>query len=110
MTTVVAVPGRSREQRLEALARGNEIRSARAQTKRKLKTRQMAVAELLKSPSAAIVKMHVYDLLIAQPKWGRVKTGKTLGRLGISPSKTVGGLTDRQRKELVHAVSNGQGT
>jgi hypothetical protein len=40
-------------------------------------------------------------MLLAVPKYGRVKTGKILQHCKISPSKTIGGLSKRQRGELV---------
>jgi hypothetical protein len=35
------------------------------------------------------------------PKYGRVKVNKLLIQCRISPSKTLGGLSPRQRHELV---------
>ena len=43
----------------------------------------------------------VFDMLLAVPKYGRVKANKVLQQVRISPSKTIGGLSDRQRTELV---------
>jgi hypothetical protein len=43
----------------------------------------------------------VFDLLLAVPKYGRVKVNKILSQCRISPSKTLGGLSERQRRELV---------
>ena len=43
----------------------------------------------------------VFDLLLAVPKYGRVKVNKILTQCKIWPSKTVGGLSERQRRELV---------
>ena len=43
----------------------------------------------------------VFDLLLAVPKYGRVKVNKVLSQCRISPSKTLGGLSERQRGELV---------
>jgi hypothetical protein len=40
-------------------------------------------------------------MLLAVPKYGRVKANKILQTCRISPSKTIGGLSDRQRAELV---------
>ena len=40
-------------------------------------------------------------MLLAVPKYGRVKANKVLQQCRISPSKTVGGLSERQRGELV---------
>jgi hypothetical protein len=43
----------------------------------------------------------VIDILMAVPKFGRVKAARFLNQCRISQSKTVGGLSERQRTELV---------
>ena len=43
----------------------------------------------------------VFDMILAVPKYGRVKANKILNQCRISPSKTIGGLSERQRAELV---------
>jgi hypothetical protein len=48
--TSAAVPERSHEQRLRALRRANEIRSARAQLKRDLKGGKAKIEQLLLDP------------------------------------------------------------
>lgn len=99
MTT--AAPDRSLEQRMDALQRANTVRSRRAQLKRDIKAgRKDPIAVLLDSPEY-VETMHVFDLLIATPKFGRVKVNKYLVQARVSPSKTVGGLSERQRGELV---------
>ena len=40
-------------------------------------------------------------MLMAVPKFGRVKAARFLNQCRISQSKTVGGLSDRQRAELI---------
>ena len=40
-------------------------------------------------------------MLLAVPKYGRVKVNKILAHYRIAPSKTIGGLSERQRSELV---------
>ena len=40
----------------------------------------------------------VFDLMLAVPKYGRVKDNKILSQCRISPSKTLGGLSQRQRR------------
>ena len=40
-------------------------------------------------------------MLMAVPKFGRVKAARLLNTCRISQSKTVGGLSDRQRQELI---------
>jgi hypothetical protein len=43
-------------------------------------------------------------MLLAVPKVGRVKANKVLNLCRISPSKTIGGLSERQRTELVELM------
>jgi hypothetical protein len=45
--------------------------------------------------------MKVFDILLALPKYGRVKANKILTQCRMSPSKTIGGMSLRQRTELV---------
>ena len=97
----VAAPERSLVQRMEALARANDIRSRRAQLKRDLKAGRQPIHELLLRPPEYLETAKVFDLLLAVPKYGRVKVGRILSQCKISPSKTVGGLSERQRTELV---------
>lgn len=42
----------------------------------------------------------VADLLLAVPRHGPVKVDKLLRRCRIAPTKTIGGLSQRQRDEL----------
>lgn len=99
------VPGRSLEQRLEALRKANEVRSYRAQVKVDLKAGQMDVRAVILSEHPHFQTWQVFDLLLALPHVGRVKANAVLRKHHISPSKTVGGLTLRQRKELLEAVA-----
>jgi hypothetical protein len=97
----IAAPERSLVQRMEALARANDVRSRRAQLKRDLKAGRQPIHELLLGPPEYLETAKVFDLLLAVPKYGRVKVNKILSQCKISPSKTVGGLSQRQRAELV---------
>ena len=97
----VAAPERSLVQRMEAPQRANDIRSRRAQLKRDLKAGRTPIHELLLDPPDYVQTAKVFDLLLAVPKYGRVKVNKILSQCRISPSKTLGGLSERQRGELV---------
>jgi hypothetical protein len=96
-----ATPERSLNQRMDALARANEVRSARAQLKRDLKAGRSSIQSLLLDPPEYLETAKVFDMLLAVPKYGRVKVNKMLLACRISPSKTIGGLSERQRGELV---------
>jgi hypothetical protein len=99
-----SAPERSHIQRMEALQRANHIRTQRAQVKRDLKARKTTIDRLLENPPEYLETAKVIELLLAVPKYGRVKANKILQQCRISPSKTVGGLSDRQRKELVELL------
>jgi hypothetical protein len=96
-----AAPERSLVQRMDALQRANEIRTKRAQLKRDLKGGRVSIHDLLLTPPDYLETAKVFDMLLAVPKYGRVKVNKILVQCRISPSKTIGGLSERQRNELV---------
>ena len=97
----VAAPERSLQQRMDALQRANLIRMQRAQLKRDLKAGRHSIHDLLLEPPDFVETAKVFDMLLAVPKYGRVKVNKVLQQCRISPSKTIGGLSQRQRTELV---------
>ena len=96
-----AAPERSLVQRMDALQRANEIRTRRAQLKRDLKGGRVSIQDLLLDPPDYLETAKAFDMLLAVPKYGRVKVNKILVTCRISPSKTIGGLSERQRNELV---------
>ncbi len=96
-----SAPERSLEQRMAALKRANEIRTRRATLKRNLKDGRANPQALLLSPPEYIMTAKVSEVLLAVPKYGQVKVNKILAQCRISPSKTIGGLSSRQRAELV---------
>jgi hypothetical protein len=96
-----AVPERTHDQRMRALRRANEIRSKRAQLKRDLKGGKVKIEALLRDPPDYVMSAKAFDMILAVPKYGRVKANKILSQCRISPSKTIGGLSERQRGELV---------
>ena len=96
-----AVPERTSEQRMKALNKANEIRTARAQLKRDLKAGKVKIQTLLLDPPEYVMSAKAFDMILAVPKYGRVKANKILTQCRIAPSKTIGGLSERQRAELV---------
>jgi len=94
-------PVRSLAQRHSALIRANEVRTYRAQLKVDVKQGRQTVHDLILNPPEIIETMKLFDLLLAVPSMGRVKVNKLLVSCRISPSKTIGGLSERQRTEVV---------
>jgi hypothetical protein len=99
--TAAAVPERTHDQRMRALRRANEIRTRRAKLKRDLKAGKVKVEALLLDPPEYVLSAKAFDMILAVPKYGRVKANRILSQCRISPSKTIGGLSERQRAELV---------
>lgn len=92
-------PSRSHEQRLNALERANQIRTARAELKREIRHGARTLESLLDHPDTASMK--VLAALLEVPKIGPTKARRIMKSAGCSPSKTFGGLTDRQREDLI---------
>lgn len=94
-------PPRSLIQRQEALLAANTVRTFRKNLKRDLKAGRAFVNDYIQSPPQLIETMKVFDLLLATPKLGRVKVNQIMVRARISPAKTIGGLSDRQRTAVL---------
>lgn len=91
---------------MDALAGANVVRLERAQQRRLLRTGEITLAEALEHP--AMQSMTVFNLLICQHRWGRDRAQRLLrsfDRYPVSESKRVRELTDRQRAELLWAMS-----
>ncbi len=86
---------------MDALSRANMVRSQRAALKAELKRGVVGIRDVLAAPPEYLLTAKVLDVLMAAPKCGRVKSAKIIEQCRISPSKTVGGLSDRQRTELL---------
>ena len=99
-------PGSPERQRLEALQRANEIRQGRARLKRAMKIGGVDPAKLFLDPPALIQTAKVVDLLLGAPGWGRVRSNRALEYLRISPTRTVGTLSERQRLVLAELLGH----
>lgn len=104
MKTAPAAPVRSLDQRMEALRLANEIRNYRARLKQQIHAGNIDATLILQHPGPKVATMKVWDLVRSVPSFGRCKTDRALRRARISPSKTIGGLTSRQRDELLLAL------
>ena len=101
---VVSALERSLEQRLDALNRANDVRTKRSKLKKDLKGGRVHYVDVLMNPHDYILTMKLFDFMLALPKFGRVKVNNTLTQCRIAPSKTIGGLTERQLNEAVRLL------
>jgi hypothetical protein len=86
---------------MDALQRANLVRSKRARLKVDLKHGVVTISSVLREPPEFLLTAKVIDVLMAAPKCGRVKSARIMEQCRVSSSKTVGGLSDRQRAELL---------
>jgi hypothetical protein len=96
-TATVAPAG---PQYMRALERANKVRLARADLKRRVSTGEMGVAEVILDCPWEAESMAVADLLMSQRRWGQTRCRKFLGQIPMSEKKTIGSMTDRQRRTL----------
>lgn len=102
-------PERTVQQRRQALDRANEIRALRAQLKTDLKARGTSPLAVIAEPPEWALTMPVLKVMLATRGVGPVKATKVLNRTRCSASKTLGGLSDRQRAELLYVMSRSPG-
>jgi hypothetical protein len=105
----MTAPERSRQQRITALESANATRTFRAGLKRDLKATPHVrathrVAAIVRDPPPLLLSMKAGELMLTVPAIGTVKAGKMLRKLAIAPSKTLGGLSIRQRFMLAEAL------
>jgi hypothetical protein len=99
------IPKRSADQRREALALANRIRTQRAQFKAHLRQGRASIAVVLADPPAYLATARIAKLLVALPGYGPKKAERLLASCQVSPRKTVAGLSERQRDALLEALA-----
>src|ERR687890_779918 len=87
-------------QHLRALAQANRVRLARAELKRQEAEGELSVAEIVLERPWEAESMSIADLLMSQHRWGRTRCRRFLAGIPMSETKTVGSMTERQRRAL----------
>jgi hypothetical protein len=108
-TATVAPAG---PQYMRALERANQVRLARAELKRRVAVSEVGVADVIMDCPWEAESMAVGDLLMSQRRWGQTRCRKFLAQVPMSEKKTIGSMTDRQRRTLaamLTAPSRGAG-
>ena len=95
---------RDTSQCMQALARANEVRLARAALKRDVSAGRRDVTEVVLDSPWEADSMSLSELLCSQRRWGRARSRKLLSSIALSEGKRVGTLTERQRRLLVAAL------
>jgi hypothetical protein len=96
-TATVAPAG---PQYMRALERANQVRLARAELKRRVAVGEIDVAGVILDCPWEADSMAVGDLLMSQRRWGQTRCRKFLAQIPMSEKKTIGSMTERQRRTL----------
>lgn len=101
---VASHPAAVEPQHMQALARANEVRLARARMKREIGSGQRAVLDVVRECPWEAESMSVSELLSAQRRWGRARSRKLIVSVGLTETKRMGSFTQRQRDLLAAAL------
>jgi hypothetical protein len=94
----VAVPQLTPEQRQAALEKAAAARRQRAELKNRLKHSGTSLSDVLElgTSNEVIGKMKVLDLLQSMPGLGKVRARQLMNKIGISETRRVRGLGNKQ--------------
>ena len=95
-------------QHMRALERANKVRLARAELKRAVATGEIDAGTVILDCPWESDSMAVGDLLMSQRRWGQTRCRKFLSQIPMSEKKTIGSLTDRQRRTLAEMLDCAQ--
>jgi hypothetical protein len=85
---------------MQALQQANRVRLARAELKRLVAEGEATVAEVVLECPWQAESMTIADLLMSQHRWGRSRCRRFLLSIPMTETKTIGSMTERQRREL----------
>jgi hypothetical protein len=85
---------------MRALDVANGVRSRRATLKRGVAAGKLDAAEVILRCPSEVRTMILQDLLMAQHLWGRVRSRRLLTAIPLSEGKTIGSMTERQRRTV----------
>jgi hypothetical protein len=94
-------------QRVDALARANRVRIARAALKRRIADGHVSAAQVILLHPSEAEGMPVADVLTSQRHWGDTRCRRLLVGVGLKESKPIGSMTERQRLALAARLSAG---
>jgi len=89
---------------MQALARANEVRLARAALKRQIAAGKLSAIEVVRECPWQAQSMTIAELLSSQRRWGKARSRKLIVSTGLTETKRLGTLTERQRRILATAL------
>ncbi len=91
-------------QHMQALQRANQVRLARAVLKRRIGSGAIEVSEVILTCPPEAGSMPIGELLMSQRRWGAARCRRFLEEIGVPETKTVGSMTERQRRVLAAMI------
>ncbi len=110
LASIAPAPKDTDPQLLQALARANQVRLARAALKRAIAGGARSVSEVIVDAPWESQTMTISELLSSQHRWGRTRSRKFLSSLGLGENKKLNTLTQRQRGLVATALSTREAT
>jgi hypothetical protein len=92
-------------QHMQALARANRVRLARAELKRSIARGDTDASTVVRDCPWETESMTLAELLTSQRRWGRTRARKFLLGVALNENKRLGTLTPRQRALLATALA-----
>ena len=90
-------------QSLEALALANEVRSGRARLKREVASGE-SLRAIIDAPPKCCERVTIGEVVTWPHRWGKTRGSRVLVLAGVSPTRKLGNLTDRERGSLVEQL------
>lgn len=96
-------PALSESARAQALAKSIQSRQRRAVIKAKIRAGELGIVEVLDLAKGedVLARMRVRELLESMPGLGKIRAPALMDRLGISPTRKIGGLGKHQQEMLI---------
>jgi hypothetical protein len=91
-------------QHMQALQRANAVRLARAELKRRVADGNISAGEIILTSPWEAASMTIGELLVSQHRWGATRCRKFLAGIAMPETKTVGSMTERQRRALAALI------
>ncbi len=101
----MAVPNLSTQERANALAKAQEMRTKRMELRKELKAGTITLAEVLKRDDEIVTRMKVKYLLESLPNVGKITALSIMEEIGINESRRVQGLGKRQLALLLEKLA-----
>lgn len=102
--SAMTIPKLTDEQRREALEKAKIARAKRAQVKQDLIKGKLSLEELLDTEDKALKRMKVIDVIKCAPRYGNRKAEALMEKCGISSSRRIGGLGQKQKERLLKFI------